>query len=154
MARFLILSVFFWLCVAAVGQAKGPITIKSDRMEVLQNQQVVIFSGNVVAQKEGLTIYADRLIVYYTKGKGEEKREVTKLVAIGHVKIHKDDWIARAGKAVYFRDQEKIVLEDNPQIWQGDNTVRGDRIILYLNEDRSVVEAAPGHKAEAVIFPE
>ncbi len=132
--------------------AKGPITIKSDRMEVLQNQQVVIFSGHVVAEREGLTIYADRLVVYYTKREG--RREVTKLVAIGHVKIHKGEWIARAGKAVYFKEQEKIVLEDHPQVWQGENTVRGDRITLYLNEDRSVVESAPGHKAEAVIFPE
>ncbi len=146
---FFLLFLWFW---AASAWAKSPITIKSDRMEVLQNQQVVIFSGHVVAKKEKLTIYADRLVVYYTKKDGQ--REVTKLVAIGHVKIHKGDWIARAGKAVYFKDQEKIVLEDNPQVWQGENTVKGDRITLYLNEDRSVVEAAPGHKAEAVIFPE
>jgi len=135
-----------------IGQAlaRAPITIKSDRMEVLENQKIVVFSGNVVAKKAGLTIYAERLLVYYFSKEG--KREVKKLVAIGHVKIHKDDWIARAGKAVYFKPEEKIVLEDHPQIWQGDNTVKGARIILFLNEDRYVVESEPHQKAEAVIF--
>ncbi len=141
-----LLVAFWWAGV----QAKTPITIKSDRMEVLQNQKVVVFSGHVVAQKKDLTIYADRLLVYYDQKEG--KREVRKLVALGQVKITKDDWIARAGKAVYFKNLEKIVLEDRPQIWQGDNTVKGARITLYLNEDRYVVESEANEKAEAVIF--
>ncbi|NPA48746.1 MAG: lipopolysaccharide transport periplasmic protein LptA [Thermodesulfobacteria bacterium] len=143
-------GIFFLMIGCGMALAKTPITIKSDRMEVLQNQKIVVFSGNVVAKKANLTIYADRLLVYYDAKDG--KREVKKLVAIGHVKIHKDDWIARAGKAVYFKPQEKIVLEDDPQVWQGDNTVKGARIILYLNEDRYVVESKPNKKAEAVIF--
>ncbi len=141
-----LLVAFWWTGV----QAKTPITIKSDRMEVLQNQKVVVFSGHVVAKKKDLTIYADRLLVYYDQKEG--KREVRKLVALGQVKIAKDDWIARAGKAVYFKNLEKIVLEDRPQIWQGDNTVKGARITLYLNEDRYVVESEANEKAEAVIF--
>ncbi len=129
---------------------KAPLTIKSDRMEVIEKQNIVVFSGHVVAKKKDLTIYADRLIVYYTpKGK---KREIKKIVALGHVKIKRGEWLAHAGKAVYFKEQERIVLEDNPQVWQGENTIRGDRIIYYLNENRSIAEAAPGHKAEVVIF--
>ena len=139
-----------WFALSGLALAKSPITIKSDRMEVLQNQKVVVFSGHVVAKKKGLTIYADRLLVYY--GTKDGKKEVRKLVAIGHVKINKDNWLARAGKAVYFKDLEKIVLEDHPEIWQGDNTVKGARITLFLNEDRYVVESEPGEKAEAVIF--
>ncbi len=148
MLRFFpLLLLCFW---AQVSFAKTPITIKSDRMEVLQNQKVVVFSGNVVAKKADLTIYADRLLVYYATKNG--KREVRKLVAIGKVKIHKGDWIARAGKAVYFKTEERIVLEDKPQVWQGENTVKGARITLFLNEDRYVVESEPSEKAEAVIF--
>ncbi len=148
--RLVLLGALFLLITLEGVFAKTPITIKSDRMEVLQSQKIVVFSGNVVAKKADLTIYADRLLVYYTTKDG--KREVKKLVAIGHVKIHKNDWIARAGKAVYFKIQEKIVLEDHPQVWQGDNTVKGSRITLYLNEDRYVVESEPHQKAEAIIF--
>ncbi len=148
MRKLLLILLFFYWPVS--GWAKSPITIKSDRMEVLSNQKVVVFSGHVVAKKKNLTIYADRLLVYY--GQKGNKKEVRKLVAIGHVKINKDNWIARAGKAVYFKTLEKIVLEDHPQIWQGDNTVKGARITLYLNEDRYVVESEPSEKAEAIIF--
>ncbi len=144
------LSIFFWLLLMGIGLAATPITIHSERMEVLENQKVVVFTGRVVAQKKDLTLYSDRLIVYYQSHQGH--RQVVKMIALGHVKILKDHWIAHSGKAVYFKREEKIVLEDNPRVWHGQNVVRGDRITLYLNEDRSVVEAAPGHKTEAVVF--
>ncbi len=142
--------VFLWF--SGAWAKKAPLTIKSDRMEVMEKQNIVVFSGHVVAQKKDLTIYADRLIVYYAKK--DKHRKVQKIVAVGHVKIKKGDWIANAGKAVYFKDQERIVLEDNPQVWQGENTIRGDRIIYFINENRSVAESGPGHKAEVVIFAE
>ena len=148
---FLLLWVVF-LSSPLAWAKKIPITIKSDRMEVLEDRNLVIFTGHVEARRKDLVIYADRLIVYYQKVNG--KREINKLVAVGHVKINKGQWVATSGKAVYFKREEKIVLEDNPQIWQDENTVRGDRIILYLNENRSVAESGPGHKAEVTIFEE
>jgi lipopolysaccharide export system protein LptA len=130
----------------------NPVTIRSERMEVFQNKQLVVFTGKVVARKKDFTVYADRLEVYYQSK--DSQREVTRMVAKGHVKIVKEKWIARAGKAVYFKDEEKIVLFEDPRVWEGDNVVRGDIITLYLKENRSVVEANPGHKAEAVFFGE
>jgi len=138
--------------VFLLGAKKIPITIKSDRMEVIEDQNLVVFTGHVVAKRKDLTLYTDRLIVYYQKKDG--RREIEKLVAVGHVKINKGEWVARSGKAVYFKKEEKIVLEDNPQVWQDENTIRGERIILYLNENRSVAESGPGHKAEVTIFEE
>ncbi len=143
------LSLFLGLGQSLAGQA--PIVIHSERMEVLQAQQVVVFTGEVKAQKKDFTLYADRLVVYYRKDE-KGKREVTKMIALGHVKIVKGAWLAQAGKAVYFRKGERIVLTENPRVWQGDNVVRGEKITLYLKEDRSVVEAGPGQEAEAVIF--
>jgi lipopolysaccharide export system protein LptA len=152
MVRRLAFLFFLLILPGSVWGKKVPITIKSDRMEVLENRDLVVFSGHVEARRLDLVLHADRLLVYYRKREG--KREISKMVAVGNVKIRRGEWIASSGKAVYFKDQEKIVLEDNPQIWQGDNTVRGDKITLYLNENRSVAEARPGRKAEVTIFEE
>ncbi len=146
----LVLGLLFW-CSFTVWAAQEPIVIHSDRMEVLQDQQVVVFTGHVVARKRDFTLYADRLVVYYQKGK-EGKQEVLKMVATGHVKIKEGAWLAQAGKAVYLKNDDKIVLTDKPTVWQGDNVVRGAKITLYLKDRRSVVEGAPEKEAEAVIF--
>ncbi len=147
MVRLILIFIFL---IVGTSFATTPITIHSDRMEIIQNKQIVIFTGKVIAKKEDFTLYADRLVVHYQSKNG--KREVTKMVASGNVRLVKDKWIANSGKATYFRKDEKIVLEDNPRIWHGDNVVRGDKITFYLRENRSVVESKPGHKAEAIVF--
>ncbi len=148
MVRIIFIIYFFLLTGFSFGAT--PITIHSDRMEVIQNKEVVVFTGKVVAKKEDFILYADSLVVHYQSKNG--KREIVKMVASGNVRFVKDNWIAHSGKAIYFREDEKILLEDNPSIWHGEDVVRGDKITFYLREDRGVVEGKLGHKVEAVVF--
>jgi lipopolysaccharide export system protein LptA len=60
--------------------------------------------------------------------------------ATGHVNIEKEDGRATCQKAVYYEDQKKIVLTGDPVAWQKGTRVSGKRIIMFLDEDRSVVE--------------
>ncbi|MBA2849639.1 lipopolysaccharide export system protein LptA [Thermosulfuriphilus ammonigenes] len=150
----------FWVLMAffpVALQAGAPVKITSDQLESLDDKQMIIFTGHVVAKKENLTVYADKLVVYYRPVKTDKgiRKKVYKMVALGNVKIvQQNSWVATGGVATYFRQEEKVVLEDNPQVVKGGNVVRGKKITLFLNEDRSLVEAAPGKKVEAIVYPE
>ena len=67
-------------------------------------------------------------------------RSIRMLEATGRVKIEKEDGRATCRKAVYYEAEKKIVLIGDPVAWQKGTRVSGKRIIMFLDEDRSVVE--------------
>ncbi|MBI5411163.1 MAG: hypothetical protein HZA21_04135 [Nitrospirae bacterium] len=67
-------------------------------------------------------------------------RSVSVFEATGRVIIEKDEGRATSQKAEYFADEEKIVLTGEPVAWQKGTRVTGQKITMYLAEDRSVVE--------------
>jgi lipopolysaccharide export system protein LptA len=138
------------------------IRITSDKMEVKDQKGTVVFSGNVVAKKGNLTIYSDLLEVYYAKKTGQKagsgqqgaknKRKLKKIVARGHLRIVQGKRRATAREAVYYKPQEKIVLIKDARIWDGKNTIKGDKVTLFVNENRSVVESSGKDRVEAVVY--
>ena len=145
----------------------SPIQIEADRMETSQEQSVVIFSGHVQANQDNLIINADEMTVRYTGGKtalsnattvsGSEgpTQQIDSITAKGNVKIVQEDWIA-TGDTMDFNSKKRIVLlSGNAKAWQDKNMVSGEKIILYLNEGRSVVERSPqeGDRVKAFIYP-
>jgi lipopolysaccharide export system protein LptA len=70
--------------------------------------------------------------------------------ATGRVMIEKDEGRATSQKAVYFADEEKIVLTGEPVAWQKGTRVTGQKITMYLAEDRSVVEGGSRVQIEQV----
>jgi lipopolysaccharide export system protein LptA len=61
--------------------------------------------------------------------------------------------LALAGKAVYSRNDEKVVLTGSPVVKQGDDFVEGSRITLFLRDQRSIVEGSENKKLRAVLSP-
>jgi len=135
-----------------------PTIIKSNTLEVNDNLKVVTFSGDVNAIKDNFVIDCQKMLVYYEKApprKETRKPEtsINKIIAMGHVRIVRDEGgIATADKAVYYQSDEKMILTGKPLVKQGNDYVEGDRITLFLNENRSVVESAKDKKVRAVIF--
>lgn len=68
------------------------------------------------------------------------ERSIRMVEATGRVNIKKEDGHATCQKAVYYEEQKKIVLTGEPVAWQKGTRVSGKRIIMFLDEDRSVVE--------------
>jgi lipopolysaccharide export system protein LptA len=78
-----------------------------------------------------------------TPAKGPDtvsNRAVTQIEATGRVKIERDAGNATCQKAVYYRDEDKIVLTGDPVAWDKGTRVSGKRITMFLAEDRTVVE--------------
>lgn len=156
---------FFISSVPSFGQTgEGkvtPIRIHSSRLESFNDQRKVIFTGDVVAKRAGMTLYADQMTVIYRKdqdkkgpSKNTNKEQVETIIAKGHVKITKGKRVATGTEGVYNDAEQNIVLTGNPQVWQGENMVKGDKITVFLAEDRSIVECQAGNRVEAVVYSE
>jgi len=126
-------------------KSSQPIRIKSDGLEWDYKGHVVTFAGNVVAQQEDVTLYSDRLVIYYD----EATSELTQIVAEGAVRIVQLDRRATGEKAVFHNAEQKIVLTGRPVIRQGKNTVIGERITIFMDRDWVEVE-----RADVTISPE
>jgi lipopolysaccharide export system protein LptA len=77
-------------------------------------------------------------------------RSVSMIEATGRVKIMKEDGQATCRKAIYHGNEDKIVLTGDPVVWQKGTRVTGQKITMYLAEDRSVVEGG----SRVMIAPE
>jgi lipopolysaccharide export system protein LptA len=128
-----------------------PLRITSQALEADNKNMVILFTGNVVAKQGDLTIHADKVQVYYEKQEGGN--EIREIVALGNVKIYEGDRLATGNKAVLDNREQKIVLTEQPKVWQGKDMVSGEKITVFLNEDRSIVEGGPERKVEVTLYP-
>ncbi|MEA1866921.1 MAG: lipopolysaccharide transport periplasmic protein LptA [Thermodesulfobacteriota bacterium] len=137
------------------GKGKLPINIESDLMEATDKSGIVVFTGHVKATRGNLTIHSDKLEVFYEKRKqgGETKKAVKKIVATNHVRITLGERVGTGEQAIYDKPDEKITITGAAQVLEGPNRVSGERIIFFINEERSVVEGSSETKVEAVIYP-
>ena len=134
----------------------GTINITSKQAEIDNKAHLIIFKGNVVVIKGNIVIEADNIEVYLD-GNGEN---IEKAIATGNVKFNQKkndnqkERFATGEKAVYFNKEQKIVLTENPKIWEEDKVVTGERMTFFIQEDRSVVEGGQNQKVNVVVYPE
>ena len=111
-----------------------------------------IFRENVKMVQEELVVHSDIMIVYF-KGKSAQasstvgqlpsdnsKKEIRVIEAKGHVKITKGESRATCARALYDKQEERIILLGSPVVWQAGTRVSGQKITMFLKENRSIVE--------------
>jgi lipopolysaccharide export system protein LptA len=134
---------------------KGALVVHSDTMVVLFKQGDQVQPGKAEANgkehKARVETGGDKS---KTGGAGDlpviSNRSVSQIEALGRVLIEKAESRATCSKAIYYHDEDKIVLTGNPIAWQKGAKVTGKRITMYLAEDRSVVEG----ESRVLIRPE
>lgn len=129
--------------------SQAPINITSDTVEANQKQNTVTFKGNVVAKQEETTLYANTLVVTHDPN----TKKLKEIVAIGNVKIVQLDRRATGQKATFHQDVNKVVLDGEVVVREGENVIRGERVIYYVDEERSVVEGGKGSRVSTTITP-
>ena len=140
-----------------------PIQIESDRLDAYQEKKLVIFSGHAVATQGDKTIKADRLLIYYKdQPVTPEKRNRTdmgtagdfeKLEAQGQVVITQTNRVVTGDQAIFYQDSQKIVTTGNAVMREGKNMVKGEKIIVFLDEDRGLIEGSEHKRVTATIYP-
>lgn len=139
--------------------SERPIVIHSDTLEFDQQKRIITFEGKVKARSEDMVIDCQKMIVYYhespTKNDSNvESGRIDKIIALGNVVINRSDGgMARAGRAVFYQNEGKVVLTENPSVQQGPDLVEGHRIVMFLGENRSIIEGGASKRVKATIFP-
>ena len=159
-----IVLAIMWLLFSGLshGQAAtpkdAPVHIISDRLEAYQQQQRVIFIGNVVAKQGELTIRGDRMTIFYLEEKNPQPNEeglagkVDRIEVDGGVHISQKEIVATGEHVVYFSEENKIVLTGKPRVERGKDSIQGEKITLFLDTEKSVVEGGPSGPVEATIY--
>ena len=140
----LLASIALILAVPAVGQAlkghnaKSPVDVEADRIEVQDRADRAVFSGNVVVRQAGLTMTAGRLNVAYARAGGGV--DIDRLDASGGVFIRSDSETARGDFAVYDLNRRLITVIGGVELNQGGNRISGGRLVIDLDAGRAVVD--------------
>jgi lipopolysaccharide export system protein LptA len=151
MALLIVLCSGAFQAIGAENGERGgqPITIKSNELYTDSKSNSAVFTGKVVAKQQDVTIYADKLVVYYP----EQGGEVDRVEAFGNVRIVQQNRLGTAGHAVYNNKEGKITLYIDPKVHQGKDVVSGKVITYFIGEEKSVVTGGPDTRVEAVIYP-
>ena len=129
---------------------RGPIEITADRLNADSATDSVTFEGNVVAVQADVTLHADRLRAEYSR----ETRNIEKITAEGNVRVVQAGKEARAARGVFFNLEQRIVLTGGAELRQGENTLKGETVTIYLRENRSVVTGGKDGRVRAILNPQ
>ncbi len=144
-------TVFFTIIGWGESQ-KTTTVITSNTMTASSQENKVIFRENVKMVQEGLVVHSDIMIVYFKEKSAQasspvgqlpsenSKKEIRVIEAKGHVKIAKGESRAICTRALYDKQEERIILLGSPVVWEAGTRVSGQKITMFLKENRSIVE--------------
>lgn len=128
--------------------SRAPIDILSDTVEADQKNNTVTFKGNVIAKQEDTTLYTNTLIITY-----DQNNRLKEIIAVGNVKVIQLDRRATGQRATFDPDKNRVILDGEAVIREGANVIRGERIIFFIDEERSIVEGGKGGRVTTSITP-
>ncbi|MFN3740824.1 MAG: LptA/OstA family protein [Thermodesulfovibrionales bacterium] len=115
--------------------ARKPIIITSETLTINKKENQAFFKGSVIAKKDDITIFSDTMLVNYD----ETGTKVKAIEASGNVKVLKGTRTILSERAVYIAEEDSITFTGEPVAMDGKNMIKGDKIIYYISEDRSVI---------------
>jgi lipopolysaccharide export system protein LptA len=138
------------------------IWIDSDRLDAYNDQACRFFRkcGCCAGDK---TIKSEKILLYYKKGESGAQKVASKEVgktgdlerieAKGNVILTQGERVVTGDEAVYYQGSQKIVMSGNAVMRENRNIIRGDRIVVFINENRGMVESTQRKRVTATIYP-
>ena len=143
MKIFKIIIFSFLLTKTLHCENKKPIEILADTMEWNKQLGQAIAIGNAKAIQGESVINADKIIAVLDK---TNNQKITKLLANGNVKFLKDKQLATGDKAIYYLDQDKVIITGNVKLERDNNIVRGEKLIIDFLTGLSKMEGSKSNK--------
>ncbi|MBP2673520.1 MAG: lipopolysaccharide transporter periplasmic protein LptA [Deltaproteobacteria bacterium] len=127
-----------------------PIEVTADRLNADSGKDTVTFEGNVIARQGDVTMHSNRLHAEYSR----RTKTIERIEAEGAVRFLQEGREARSDRATFFNLEQRVVFSGGAVLKQGENTLKGETITIFLQENRAVVTGAEGGgRVEAVINP-
>jgi len=137
--------------------ADQPIEINADNLEVRQDKNLAIFSGNVEAVQGRIKLQADELKVWYRpggSGEAEASGTITRIDATGQVFVSSPEETAQGESGIYDVPAKEITLTGKVVLTRGDNVIRGEKLVLNMATGRSEVQGGGGRVRGLFVPPQ
>lgn len=121
----------------AAHNSNAPVNYAADRIELQDNQNRVILSGNVDITQAGLRVRAARTLVNYTDA---GSLSIQRITATGGVQVTRGGEAARGDTAIYDFNRRIITLAGNVSLRRGNDTLNGGRLVIDLRSGISSVD--------------
>lgn len=118
------------------GNSDAPVFIKSDTLTLDSKDRIFTYKGNVRVVRDEMEITTDLMI-----GRYAENQELETILCQGNVVVTKgEEMQATSNRALYNVKAGKIELTDEPELARDGNVLAADKIVIYVDEDRSEAE--------------
>jgi lipopolysaccharide export system protein LptA len=147
-----------------------PVHIEAATLEVRDKDKVATFSGDVHVKQGDTTMLCKSLVVLYeqdepsgkskktmkaaTPGPGGEQK-IKRLEARGNVIVTQKDQTATGELGIFDMPSNTVTLTGNVVMTQGQNVLRGDKLVVNLTTGVSRVESSKGGlgRVEGLFIP-
>ena len=131
---------------------RQPIDIRSGSLEFLYAEKRVQYQDKVVVTQGKVTLTCNLLTVTYedlsqsksttqpSSPSPTSQQRLKEVIAEGDVRLQAENGYATGQKFIFDQDKRTVILSGNVVLREGANQVSGDRVSVYLDERRSVVE--------------
>ncbi len=135
----------------------APIEIASDNLEVLQDQNKAIFSGNVIAKQGTTTMKSASMTVFYDNAGSAEGggggKGITRIEASGNVVFVTPEETAQGDTAIYSVATKSIDLVGNVVLTRQENILKGSALNYNMITKRSVLSAGNTGRVRGLFVP-
>ena len=129
-----------------VKKSKGPVVITADDLNIDNEQKIATYTGNVKVIQGETSMFSDKLVIYLD----ETGKQLQKAVATDNLRLVNDDITATGEMGTFYNAEQKLELENNAKVWQGNNTITAHRIIAYL--DAEIIEGYANPETERAVM--
>ncbi len=129
-----------------VGDNDKPIQIEADRLEIVDDQNTALLTGNVSVVQGTTLLKARKIKVFYLRGNEakQSKSGIKRIEASGKVAVRSDDNHATADKATVNMVTEIVTMSGNVIMSQGNNIAKGCEVVVNLKTNVSEIKPCGG----------
>lgn len=129
-----------------VGNNDDPIQIEADRLEIIDNENTALLTGNVSVVQGTTILKAKRIKVFYLRGNeaNQSKSGIRRIEASGTVAVRSEDNLATADKATVNMVTEIVTMSGNVILSQGNNIAKGCSVVVNLKTNVSEIKPCSG----------
>ncbi len=129
-----------------------PIDINADSLEIQQEQNLAIFTGNVIAVQGNIKLRAEQLRVWYrpasSKAGGDAANAgstIIRIDAIDQVFVSSATETAQGDLGIYEVAEKRLTLTGAVVLTRGQNVLRGKKLVMDMATGRSQISGGRVH---------
>lgn len=163
-----LVAVAVWMVCAAGAFAQSaakhdtdlPIDIQADRLEIQQENNLAIWTGNVDVIQGDIRLQAKELRVSYgqaggdTDGAANVSGSIRRIDARGDVFMSTPTETAKGDNGTYDVVTKMITMNGNVVLTRGKNVLRGDQLVYNMVTGRSVLTGGKKTRVKGIFVPE